>query len=168
MEQIVKNKVISMGGSSYVVTPDGEQKYKVKGKVFSITKKKWLCDLEGNKLFLIRNKYFRLFTNKALIYNNEKEKIAYVKTHMFSIKKRLTVEGYGKEIIIDNQKISLGFHYNILVDGEEIGTISRDFKIIAIRDQFNVTAHKEEDAPLLVALTIAIDNIGDNNRNQHD
>ena len=50
---------------------------------------------------------------------------------------------------------------NILKNGEVVGTIRREINLVA--DSFELDA-KDEDAQFLVALVIAIDNIGDKKR----
>ena len=61
MKFYVKNKFLSWGGSSEVLNENKEPIYKVKGKVFSITHKKYICDMEDNRLFMVRNKYWHFF-----------------------------------------------------------------------------------------------------------
>ena len=67
MELAIKNKWISFGGSSTVQTMDGEDYLKVKGKVFTFTKKKEVRDLEGNLLYTVRNKFFSLFGRSGFV-----------------------------------------------------------------------------------------------------
>ncbi len=164
MELIVKNKLISWGGSSTVTTTDGKEVYKVKGKVFSITKKKWVCDMEGNKLFLVRNKYWKFFKNKALIYDDEKNLVCMLVNNLFTIKKAFTVEKCASEIEISNQKISFGYNWPIIKDGKEIGSIGCDFKLVRFVDEFKINVIDEKEAPFLIALAIALDNIRDKRR----
>ncbi len=56
MRVYIKNKVWSWGCGSSVVDENKNAVYQVKGKVFSITHKKFVCDMNGKKLFTIRNK----------------------------------------------------------------------------------------------------------------
>ena len=61
----IKNKIISWGNGSSVTDETGKTVFEVKGKVFSITRKKFLCDAEGNRLFTVRNRWLNLFIRKA-------------------------------------------------------------------------------------------------------
>lgn len=45
----VKNKFVSLGGGSFVEDDNGNRLFKVKGKMFSPTRKKILCDINGKK-----------------------------------------------------------------------------------------------------------------------
>ncbi len=156
MKVYIKNKVFSIGGGSSVVNENQEPVYNVKGRVFSITRVKYVCDLEGKRLFKIRNKWFNFFVHKAYIYDANKKKIATVKDKWFNTKGEYFVLGYKDEIKIQGN--FFGLTSQILKNGEVVGTIRRQVSIIA--DGFELEAN-EEDMPFLVALVIAIDNITD-------
>ena len=47
MKVYIKNKFMSLGGSSTVVDENKQPIYKVKGKIISITKKKKIKDMSG-------------------------------------------------------------------------------------------------------------------------
>lgn len=159
MKVYIKNKFWSWGGGSSVVNENKEPVFQVKGKVFSITRKKYLCDLDGNRLYTIRNKWFNWFIHKAFIYDSDNNKIATVKDKWFNIKNEYFIEDYKDEIKIDGQFFSLSS--TILKNGEPIGTIRR--KLTFINDAFELEAN-EQDMPFLIALVIAIDNITDKKR----
>ena len=156
MKVYIKNKIFSFGGGSSVVNENKEPVYNVKGRVFSVTKVKYVCDLEGKRLFKIRNKWFNFFVHKAYIYDENKKEIATVKDKWFNTKGEYFVLGYKDEIKIQGK--FFGLTSQILKNGEVVGTIRRQVTIIA--DSFELEA-SEEDMPFLVALVIAIDNITD-------
>ena len=159
MKVYIKNKFWSIGGGSSVVNENKEDVFKVKGRAFSITRVKYVCDLEGNRLFKIRNKWFNWFIHKAYIYDANKNKIATVKDKWFNVKQEYFVMGYKDEIKIQGK--FFGLTTQILKNGEVIGTIRR--QITFINDAFELDA-AEEDIPFLIALVIAIDNITDKKR----
>lgn len=154
MKVVIKNKFFSLGGSSTVKNEQGEDVFYVKGKVFSPTNVKWVCDLDGNKLYKVRNKWFNFINQKAFVYEGD-TKIACVKHPFFSIKK-FVVEGYEDEIVIDGDFFSL--ESTIMRNGVSVGTICREFTLI--KDAFTLEAD-EKDMPFMIALVIAIDNIVD-------
>ncbi len=156
MKVYIKNKIWSLGGGSSVVNENKEDVFKVKGRVFSVTRVKYVCDKEGNRLFKVRNKWFNWFVHKAYIYDANKNKIATVKDKWFNVKQEYFVLGYKDEIKIQGK--FFGLTTQILKNGEVIGTIRRQITIFA--DAFELEAN-EEDMPFLVALVIAIDNITD-------
>lgn len=159
MKVYIKNKCWSLGGGSSVVNENKEPVFKVKGRIFSITRVKYVCDMQGNRLFKIRNKWFNWFIHKAYIYDANKNKIASVKDKWFNVNQEYFVMGYKDEIKIQGK--FFGLTTQILKNGEVIGTIRR--QITFINDAFELDA-AEEDIPFLIALVIAIDNITDKKR----
>lgn len=159
MKVYIKNKFWSLGGGSSVVNENKEPVFKVKGRAFSITRVKYVCDKEGNRLFKIRNRWFNWFIHKAYIYDANKNKIASVKDKWFNVNQEYFVMGYKDEIKIQGK--FFGLTTQILKNGEVIGTIRR--QITFINDAFELDA-AEEDIPFLIALVIAIDNITDKKR----
>ncbi|MCR5309485.1 MAG: LURP-one-related family protein [Bacilli bacterium] len=163
MELTIKNKFFSLGGSSKVLDENSKDAFIVKGKFFTITAKKFVYDLNGNKLFTIRNKFWHLFRRKALVYDANKRLVARV-IRNFRIRQVYTIEGAQEEIkVVANGPIGLGFDMSILMGGREIGHIKRPY--VQWTDTFNVTFDDPQDAAILVALVIGIDNIQDQAKN---
>ena len=79
MKLIIKNKLVSLRGNSIIKDEQGNNKYKVKGKLFSITHKKRIYDLDNKLLFTVRNKYWKFIVNSAYIFDSEGNKIARLK-----------------------------------------------------------------------------------------
>ena len=141
MDNTAHSQNFGLDRNCSVVNENKEPVFKVKGRIFSITRVKYVCDMQGNRLFKIRNKWFNWFIHKAYIYDANKTKIATVKDKYFTVKNEFFVEGYKDEIKIDGKFFS--FHSKILRNGEVMGTIDRKF------------------TPFLIALVIAMDNICD-------
>lgn len=159
MELTVKNKFFSLGGASKVLNENKEEVLKVKGKVFSITRKKFVKDLNGNILFMVRNKFWKFIKPKALIYGPDKKLVAKV-IRDFRIRQSYTIEGAVEEIrIVANGAIGLGFDNTIWMGGKAIGRIKRPY--VAWTDTFTVEFDDPADSAFLVALVIAIDVIQD-------
>lgn len=155
MKVFIKNKLVSLGGSSTVKDESMKDVFAVKGKVMSISKKKRICDMNGNVLYTVRNKMIRFFSHSVIIYDGDKNKIARVKHPAFSVKKFI-VEGYKDEITINGEFLSR--RSEIVRNGKTIGTIDREFTIMT--DAFCLEGD-EADIPFLIALVIGIDNIYD-------
>ena len=155
MKVYVKNKLVSLRGSSNVVNENNEPVYMVQGKFFSPTKKKKICDLEGRVLYIVRNKWFNFFMPSTYICDENGEKLARLKKS-FSFKPNFVLEGYRDEIMIDGQAFNR--HMQVIKNGEKMGTISREFDLFS--DSFCVDC-EPADMPFMIALTISIDNIYD-------
>ena len=157
MELAIKNKWISLGGSSTVQDMSGNDVLKVKGKVFSFTQKKFVTDLNDNVKFIVRNKFWKLFVYRAFVMDAQENIIATVRRKVFSLHDRyfVTSPEHGDMEIIGN---ILQFNYKILKDGKEIGHVARK---ISLRDSYVLTIDDSFDYEYMVALVIAIDNITD-------
>lgn len=156
MELAIRNKWISIGGSSVVRDLNEKDVLKVKGKFWTFTSKKFVQDLEGNTLFTVRNKFWRLFQRKAFIYDDKGEKIITVRRKIFSLHDHYFVYSDLGDLQIRGN--ILQFNYQITLDGKEIGHISRK---VSLRDSFVLTIDDNFDYRLFVALVIAIDIITD-------
>ena len=161
MKLIVRNKFASLTGASVVEDENGNNLFKVKGKLklFSPTRKKKVYDMQGNKLYTIRNKYFNFIFHSAYIYNENGEKIAKLKQR-FSREASFMSEGEDFEDVYKIGKNPEG-RGRVIFRNDEIIGIWRNTRIHFV-DTFEVEYEKEENGSLIVALMIAIDNIGDN------
>lgn len=154
MKVFIRNKLISLRGSSEILDENETPIYMVKGKLISPTRKKKLMDLDGNLIYTIRNKYFKFLFHSALIYDRDGNKIAKVKQSFWGT--RYTILGYPEEIEIEGKFFSR--ESRILKNGESIGTITRDYSLIS--DHFTLEADKE-NIEFLIALVVAMDIIRD-------
>ena len=163
MELAIKNKFVSVGESSTVQDMNGKDIFNVKGKVFSLTRIKTIFDMNGNTQYIVRNKFWSLFSRTALVYNATGDVVVTVKRKIFSVHDRYMIESsLGELEIIGN---ILGFDYKIILNGQEIGHISRKLNFV---DSFILTIPDNVDYALYVALVIAIDNITDRRNSARD
>ena len=156
MELAIKNKWISLGGSSTVQDLQGNDVLKVKGKILTFTAKKYIMDLDENVKYVVRNKFWRLFQRKAFIEDAEGNKIAMVRRKIFSLHDHYYVYSSLGDLQIRGN--ILQYNYQILLNGQEIGHIARR---ISLRDSFVLTLDDKYDLPTFVSLVIAIDLITD-------
>ena len=156
MELAIRNKWITLRGSSVVRDLNEKDVMKIRGKFWTFTAKKYVQDLEGNTKFIVRNKFWRLFRYSAFIYNEKGEKVCTVKRKIFSLHDHYFIESSLGDIQIRGN--ILQFNYAILFNGVEVGHIARK---ISLRDSFVLTIDDKYDMYTFVALVIAIDNISD-------
>lgn len=159
MKLIITNKFFSMSGASTVKDELGNDVYKVNGKVFSFTNKKYVTDLNDNVLYIVRNKAINFILNSAFVCD-EQENIILKITRKFSFKSNYSIEGVHANYRIDGD--FWGWNFKIIKDDVEIGSITRRF---AFSDSFILEVDNEADAPLLIAFVIAVDNISDKSEN---
>lgn len=160
MELAIRNKWFSLRGSSVVKDLSGKDVLKVKGKFWTFTRKKFIQDLNGNTKYIVRNKFWKLFRYSAFIYNAEGTKVCTIKRKIFSFHDHYFITSTLGDVQIRGN--ILGFNYQILINGKEVGHIARK---VSLRDSFVLTIDDKFDMYTFVALVIAIDNITDE-RNQ--
>lgn len=159
MQVSIRNKWVSLGGSSTVKDMDEKDVLFVKGKIFSFTRKKFVQDLSGNTLFVVRNKFWRLFQRKAFVERPDKTIVAMVRRKIFSLHDHYYVTSDLGDLQIRGN--ILQYDYHITLNGQEIGHISR---MISLRDSFVLDLDDKYDLPTFVSLVIAIDLIVDRQR----
>lgn len=161
MKLFVKNKILSWGGSSFVLDENDKQVFTVKGKIFSPTRKKLIYDADKNLKFIVRNKFWKFFNTSAFIFDAYKNKVARISNNDFDFRNKFKLRDCPDEIEINGTFR----HFSVVKNGKEIGTIDRQFTIV--RDAFVVDVFDPDEAAFLVAITISLDNIRDKQRNDN-
>ena len=157
MQLIIRNKWLSLKGSSYVKDVNGNDVMQVQGKFWTLTYKKFIKDLQGNIKYIVRNKFWKLFSYQAFIMDKDEKIIAHVKRKAFSLHDHYSLKlENGDEIILRGN--ILGYDYHISKNGKEVGHVSRK---ISLRDSFVLDLDDDQDPMFFVALLIAMDNITD-------
>ena len=124
---------------------------------------KLIYDKNGNLLYIVRNKYWTMFTDKVLIYDDNKVKVATIKKNKFSFSAKYQVED-----CLDSMEIVGKFFsptVKIMKNGKENGVITRELSILT--DSFTLEGD-EEDIPFLTALVIGLDNMKDKKEESKD
>lgn len=158
MDLIIKNRFTPAGGS-YVRNLAGEDVYKVKGRWLSFTRKKFVMTMDGKLLFMVRNKYWRIFRHSAMIYDPNGNLVAKA-MRKISMADDYIVSGYQPELSVVGQVMN--YNYQILCGGRLVAKIFRP--ITFVNDVYELTILDDSMASLLVALVIAVDNIADQMR----
>ena len=106
MDLLIRNKWISLRGGSVVKDLNEQDVYKVQGKFFTFTRKKFIQTLDGQTKYVVRNKFWRLFTYRAFVYD-EKDNF-YRLSPAFDVTRtdykaehEMTVNGNGKPTVED-------------------------------------------------------------------
>ena len=156
MQLIVRNKWVSLRGSSYVKDVKGNDVMKVKGKFWTFTHKKFVQTLDGETVYIVRNKFWTLFAYQAYIMDKNEKVLAHIRRKVFSLHDHYTVKTSLGEITMRGN--ILGYDYHIYLNNKEVGHVSRK---ISLRDSFVLDLDDDQDEKFFVALLIAIDNITD-------
>ena len=159
MQLAIRNKWISLRGSSVVKDMNEQDVLKVQGKFWTFSRKKFVQTLEGETKFVVRNRFWHFFVWRALVIDPNKKIVATIRRKVFSFHDRYFINSdYGNFEIKGN---ILLFNYQIYKDGKEIGHVARK---ISLRDSYVLTIDDAKDFYFFVALVIAIDNISDARR----
>lgn len=156
MKVFIKNKLLSLGGDSDVLNENKEPIFKVKGKIFSFTKKKKLYNMQGELLYTIRNKFWNIFSNKVYIKNSQGDRVATIKKNKWSWNKNYKILNTEDDLKIEGKFFSL--ESQIIKNEQLVATINRQFTIVT--DAFSLEAD-EKDIAFYTAIVIALDNIVD-------
>ena len=162
IELSIRNKWISLRGSSVVKDTSENDILKVQGKFFTVTYKKFIQTLEGETKYIVRNKFWKLFAYKAFVIDPvTKEHVVTIRRKVFSFHDRYFMKSKLGDIEIRGN--ILCFDYHIFLNGKEIGHVARK---ISLRDSFVLTLEDDNaDVYFWTALVIAIDNITDERAN---
>ena len=156
MKVFIRNKLVSLGGASTVLNEQQEEVFRVEGKIFSPRKKKLMYDKDGNLLYIIRNRFFNMFTYKVHIFDAEKNKLATIKKNKWSFNLKYKIEDCVDEMELQGKWFR--GESAIMKNGEQVGVIKREFSLIS--DHYSLEAD-EKDINFLTALCIAFDNLKD-------
>lgn len=156
---VVKNKFVSLKGSSTVKDENDEPRFQVDGKFLSLRRKKFVKTLDGTLLYRVQNKFFTFIFHKCYVYDAQDNLVAFVKQRFKLIGDKFKVESPQGDLEIQGDVINRNF--TVVRGGVPIGEIKQH--LITLRDGFTITAFDDKDASFLVALVIAIDNIYDKN-----
>ena len=157
----IRNKWFSLGGSSVVKDENEKDVLKVKGKVFSWRRRKYVMDLDEKVMYEVRNRFWNFFRHACYVFDASGNKVATLTTRFWTLADHYDIDcSLGKLVIRGN---ILGFNYRISLNGKEIGHVARK---ISLRDSFTLTVDDDQDVYFFVALVIAIDNIVDMRGNE--
>ncbi len=168
MKYIIKNKIISFGGSSTVKDEGDNDLFFVKGRIFTFTKFKTICDLDKNPLYKVRNKFFHILLPKVFIMDAEGNRLLTIKKKsLFSFKQNFEIiPEPGCPFNISVQGDYIGRHYDILDNGVPVAHVRRNFNLI--RDSFWLETDLTENAAFYIAVVIALDNYYDKLQESND
>ena len=159
MDLAIRNKWVTLRGSSVVKDLNENDVMKVQGKFFTFTAKKFIQTLDGQTKYTVRNKFWRLFAYRTFIYDENNEQVAHIRRKIFSLHDDFLIDSKFGNIEIKGN--ILCFDYHIYLDGKEIGHVARK---ISLRDSFVLHLEDGYDPMFYLALVIAIDNITDRRR----
>ena len=162
MRLYIKNKLVTLGGSSVVVDEQDRTVFEIEGKVFSPLRKKvvWMRAVDGRvRSYYVRNKFWHFIQKSSLVYHVGGEKMGQMKDKFFGNCEFVGNYGYSAQgNILKGVKV--------YKDGELLGVFSREYNsaLLLALDTYVLDVYDNNYASFLVALVIAYDNIWDDKK----
>lgn len=151
MEIIITFRFTPAGGA-FVTDGYGNELYKAKGKVLSLFRKKRLFDLNGEELYTIRNKFWRVPFCYSVIIKNSEGEVARIKSRFHSF--QFTVKNCADDIVIEGR--FLDPHFTIYKNGALAAMARWE---LSLNGKFVLDVVNASDNEFMVALVIAMNNV---------
>ena len=151
----MREKMLAIGDDYWVEDDDGDKVFKVNGKAARVRDTWVLEDRDGNELALIREK--KLTVRDAMtieIGTGDRRVEGKVKKALVGFRDRFHVElDHGDDLKVHGNIVD--HEYEIERDGDKIAEVSKRW--FRIRDTYGVEVFDPLDAPLVLAVTVAVD-----------
>jgi len=152
----MRTKMFSIGDDYWIENDAGDKVYKVDGKKLRIRKTWVLEDRSGAELYTVREK--KLSIRDTMRIERDGDTVATVRKALISpLRDRFKIElGNGEEL---KAKGSITDHqYKIERDGKRVAEVSK--KWFRIRDTYGIEIDGSENAPLILAACVCIEELG--------
>ena len=162
MQFIVKQRILSFSDSFVIHDENKRPVYRVEGKLFAFGDKLKIYDMNGQELVYIQQKLFKLFPEYHLYENGKR--MAVVKKRLSLFKPKFDIESQSGAYTVDGNFFA--YNFRILKEGSVVARVDKAF--FAFKDTYSVNISPGEDAALLLAVCIVIDQtLHDDNHNNN-
>ena len=145
--------MVSIGDDFWIENGDGQRAYKVDGKAVRVRETLVIEDMNGQEVATIREKLVSI--RDVMTIERGGQNLATIKKAMFTpLRERFEVEAAGG-VKYDVQGKVTDHNYVFERDGNKVAEVSK--KWFRIRDSYGVEINAGEDVPLILAATVAID-----------
>ena len=153
MRYLMKQKLFTLTDDYGIADGDGNDVYFVKGKLLSLGKNLSFQDLAGNELTHIQQKLLNWGPTYEIWHNGELE--AVVKKELFTFFHCVFhVDEPGHDSLTAEGEFT-DHEYTFTRAGREVATVSKQWFTFA--DTYGVEVDESEDAMLILACTVVID-----------
>jgi uncharacterized protein YxjI len=152
----MRQKLLAIGDDSWIEDDQGNKAFKVNGKAMRIRDTFSLEDESGNEVAKIQERKLHLRDTMAIERNGKK--IATVHKRVVGLRDHLKVE------IEDGHDMKV--HGNLVdheyqIDGHDGKVAEISKKWFRVRDTYGVEIAAEQDIPLVLAITVAVEDMTD-------
>ncbi|WP_440948061.1 LURP-one-related/scramblase family protein [Methanosarcina sp. T3] len=147
-------KLVSIGDDYWIENEAGERAFYVDGKALRIRDTLIIKDVQGHELYKLKEKLLRV-RDTLDILDGEGRTVATIKQALITpLRDRFKVEvANGPEM--DVQGNILDHEYNVESGREKVAEVSK--KWFRIRDTYGVEVSPGQDAALILAITVGLD-----------
>jgi len=150
----MREKLLSIGDDHWIENGLGERAFKVNGKALRVRKTFVLEDPSGDEVARIQER--KLSIRDKVAIERQGDTAATVHKALVGIGDRFTINVKDGADMKAHGRV--GDHeYEIERDGDTVATISK--KWFRVRESYGVDVAAGEDAPLILAITVAIDSL---------
>ena len=151
----MREKLVSIGDDAWIEDDQGERVYKVDGKALRARETYKLEDRSGNEVAKIQEK--KLSVRDKMKVERDGRTLATVHKALIGIRDRFDIDVEDGQDLKAHGNV-LDHEYEIKRGDDVVARISK--KWFRVRDTYGVEIAAGEDEALLLALTVAIDEIG--------
>ena len=150
----MREKLLSIGDDYWIQNAQGERAFKVNGKALRVRKTFVLEDASGAEVAQIQERKFSIRDKVAI--ERHGDTAATVRKALVGIRDRFAIDVADGAHMKAHGRV--GDHeYEIERDGDTVAKISK--KWFRVRESYGVDVAAGEDAPLILAITVAIDSL---------
>ena len=156
MKYQMRQKLAAIGDDSWIEDEHGTKVFKVNGKAMRMRDTFELEDAGGAEVAKIQER--KLHIRDTMAIERDGKKIAEVHKRLVGFRDRLKVdlEGGGELTV----KGKLGDHqYTIKGEHGKVAEISK--KWFRVRDTYGIAVEPDQDAALIIAITVAVDSLSE-------
>jgi len=150
----MREKLLAIGDDFWIEDEQGEKAYKVDGKAMRIRDTFVLEDHDGREVAKIKEK--KLSVRDKMTVERGEHKLATVHKALVGIRDRYDIDVEAGDDLKARGNF-LDHEYEIKRDGDVVASISK--KWFRVRDSYGIEVGPGEDEALMLALSVAIDDM---------
>jgi uncharacterized protein YxjI len=151
----MREKMFAIGDDFWIETDGGERAFKVNGKALRIRETLVIESRSGEELLKIQEK--KLSVRDRMEIERDGHTVATVKKALIGIRDRYSIDVEDGDDLSAKGNI-VDHEYEIERDGEKVAEVSKRW--LRIRDAYGIEVAPDQDAALILAITVCIDQMG--------
>ena len=151
---VMREKLFSIGDDSWIEDDGGQKAFKVDGKALRARKTFILKDPSGNEVAKIQDRVVRV--RGTMEIERDGKKLATVHKALVGIRDRFEIDVENGDDLHAKGNV-LEHEYEVRRDHDVVASVSK--KWVRVRETYGIEIADGQDVPLLLAVTVAIDEL---------